>query len=282
MQKEIQTFLKVRPDWKVAGEWVVAEGSTPNTNLDIPAFLIWSGRAYESLSKQGVSGELPASMVTWLRDQMEKKDYNSEQGYVHPAFSNIFPVSTLPETVIPHWEPWRIIETSDPSRVVAVQPLTLTEVSIPKVMDARLVSASAYVAPRVDPFLMANISSDGKDIEISRIESLRLKLIVSTFWENIATSNARMNELGKTPKFSSSREAAKGAGAVMSEASDTLWKLIQQVSLYSRSLDQTKPFPLSSTSRGVIMLPWIIKAAEAWMQPIGVLAKAGNIELPRG
>ena len=128
---------------------------------------------------------------------------------------------------------------------------------------------------------MANVTSDNS--EISRAESSRIKLIISSFWQNISVSQVAMDEISRMPKNMPSRQAAQKAQEVMSSASQNLWSLVEQVSLYSRSLDlATNGFPLSPTSRGVIMLPWVIKAAESWMQPISILASIGKIELPTG
>lgn len=284
MRKDIESFGIGQPTLETAGKWVVADPGRSNSRiLDIPAFVIWSEMVYQSLKVSGVPGEIPAEMVSWMVEHMEKNIPANEHAYVHPAFGKIFPVPEMPPSVSPKWEPFRTIETYDPNQKIVVQPLTLVPMAIPKVMITTRVDsvvAPVVIPPKTDPFLMATINAAG-EVTSSRDEILRQKMIVSAFWKNIAKVGEYIGVLRSSP-IPGRREAADAYSILMKEASDYLNNLVGSISAYATHLNQPgKDFPLSDFSKAAIMWPWVKVAGSAWMHPIRILADAGNIELPK-
>lgn len=280
MRTEIETFTGLEPSFRTAGEWVVAESSKQNlARIDIPAFVIWADQVFKKLESTGVGNELPPALVNWLGVQMrdtERHDFTQ----MHPAFSKLFPIPKLPDTVTPEWKPWKIIETTDPATKIVVQPLTFHTVTVPNLMASRRMDAVPFVR-RIDPFVMAEVGTLGQDGGISRGEAGHLRVIATSFWNNVATANEREQKALQAVQVISPREAAESTRLVMDEASVALFDLAQKVSLYVRSLDVPgHKFPLTPTARGVIQIPWILKAAEAWLSPIKTLAAKGRVELP--
>lgn len=288
MERKIQTFTEMKPTWAVAGEWVVAESEilTPQ-RFDVPAFVIWANAAYESLSKSGAD-ELPRGMVDWIRQGMNRPP-NVEQinTFTHPVFSKLFPISTLPQNITPNWAPWRVVETPLPKTTIVVQPLTLTPIAVPKVMERNLVTAKVVPPPKIDPYVMGEIREGDAEATLPRAEANQLRVVISTFWNNLVRAEASLKvarEIAGSfsqPRTTTTRtELINSYGAVVGEASANLDLLAKRVGLYLKS--QRQDFPLSITSRGIIQLPWIIKAAEAWLEPIKLLAEPARIELPQG
>ncbi|QQG41341.1 MAG: hypothetical protein HYV90_04235 [Candidatus Woesebacteria bacterium] len=283
MKKEyqIQTTTQFPSTWEAAGAWVIAD-RTPEliTRMDIPALVIAASTVMKTMSETGVNGELLPSLVTWMREHMNAKENISERSTAHPVFSKLFPIPNLPSTVAPEWHPWEIIETAEPKRVVVVQPLILDPVAIPKVMVMTQVKAEAYSPPYVDPFVMAQVDIDDPSPTLSRQETGHLRMLVASFWDNLVNAN-KLGEVSQKLALLTPHKAAEAFPKVEQEASDHISQLIERIGLYLRSQNHSDiNFPLSMVARGAIQLPWIIKAAEAWMNPIRTLAEAGHIELP--
>ncbi len=283
MYKELQIFSKA-PTWQAAGEWVVATGHEEGVQneIDIPAFVIWSEMVYASLRQKGVANEIPAEMVSWMVDHMDKDVPSKEHAYAHPAFSKLFPVPEMPPSITPKWEPFRIIETYDPNQKIVVQPLTLVPVSAPKVMITRRIDSelTPIIPPKTDPFLMATVNAKG-EVTSDRGEIIRQKIIVSKFWKNISKAGEILAVLKSTPSIGRA-EAINAYEGVKVQASDLLKDLVRSISIYAGNLNQPgKDFPLSDFSKAAIMWPWVKVAGNAWMHPIRILADAGNIELPK-
>lgn len=280
-ENRIQTLVECQPTWKVAGEWVVAnEPFGPVTNIDIPAFVIWAKKAMESMSKTGLGDELPSTLVSWMQSQMEAKDSFPENSDVHSVFSKVFPISSLPGTVAPEWHQWKIIETAEPKRVVVVQPLILSPMAVPRIMVMEQVRAQVYSPSRVDPFVMAQVNRNDINPVLSREESGHLRALIVSFWNNLVSAG-KLAEFSQKVALLTPHKAAEAFPKVEQEASKHISELVERISLYLRSQDKFEAnFPLSMVSRGAIQLPWIIKTAEAWMDPIRTLAEAGHIELP--
>jgi hypothetical protein len=267
-------------NWQVTGEWLVAEG--PGLTLhgpELPSFVARTKMGFNDLLIKGTD-ELPVDMISWMNAQMEAEVLPADTklaAFMHTAFAGVFPVPNLPAEVSPIFSQWRIIETPlNPNKKVVVQPVVFTAQKRTPVFASRTVESKTYVPP-VDPFIIAtlNLKNEGEQIPLS--ERGHLRELIKSFWSSLADANSKLGEARRLAIVGGRRLAAEKALAMMDEGASSISDVAKRMVFYVLSQE---PSPLSRRSRAIIQLPWVFKAAEAWMQPISELAHAGNVEFP--
>jgi hypothetical protein len=272
--------VKYQTNWQVLGEWLVAEGSQLAVRgQELPSFVARTRVGFTDLLVKGTD-ELPVDMVGWMKTQMEEEalpDDTKPAAFMHTAFTGVFPIPNLPAEVSPIFSQWRIIETPlNPNKKVVVQPVVFTAQKRTPVFASRTVESKTYVPP-VDPFIIAtlNLKNEGEQIPLS--ERGHLRELIKSFWSSLADANSKLGEARRLAIVGGRRLAAEKALAMMDEGASSISDVAKRMVFYVLSQE---PSPLSRRSRAIIQLPWVFKAAEAWMQPISELAHAGNVEFP--
>jgi hypothetical protein len=271
------TLSRVR-SWSEAGD--LFSHDTSRVVIDatsLPVFTLKLSEAYQDLAKNGTE-ELSNDFFVWMRRHMRETPEQTSISRMHDVFNRVFPVPGLPARVAPEFSPWIEAPTFDPRKYVVVQPVIFVPQRTSDVFAQRFIGSEAFAPPRVDPFLVATLSTDGSLTQIPYQERAYLGQMIRAFWESTEKAHAAAENTGRTLASGNIRQAALETVRVMETASVHVSEVATRMKNYVLNQDS----PLSVKARAAIQFAWVFKAAEEWMKPIKTLAKEGRIELPRG